>query len=456
MNNAVPNPVTVSLLYGLIIVAYVPGLIAIFRMRRLASMPIVTFTFLGMFLFTAVGSLYVIARPHFAYGSLISGNYVAMLVLQALVFYALAGPYVFMRPGTRVECTARREDGFVMGFLMLAVALILALYYLKVGKFLLFDMLAGRINRTNVLQFRALTWGLTEYPLFRLGFFVFPAIIAAQRVAMISARGAFKWTDALIILACLVPILLPAEKAAILQIAVVISIAYTLHLGSRGRSLSSALNKKVVAIAVIALIPTLAAYLIYYETGSDFAYLLDQILFRIVGAYSEALAATVRYTEMHGFLHGATFPLFKGLFPHDRVVIDVMMHAFLAAGTELQGQPIPGGIPVPAVGEGFINFGWPGFFVFSFVAFGCVVLVQDLLLRLKMGATSTALTAWHAYLGLTLSTTSLFGTFISLIHGLVAVGIILIWLLAHRLLQGDRQTLNLQPRESRSIQEMDQ
>jgi hypothetical protein len=416
------------LLYGFILFIYLPGLVAIVRMRRLALMPVITFSFLGMFLFTAVGSWLIITRWHFALKSLLTDEYVGMLILQALLFYAIAGPYVMRRSNIAVECKETRVDGIVRTILILAVVAILAAYYLKVGKFLLFDLLAGRINRVNILEFRALTWGLPEYSLFRLGFFVFPAIIAAQTVAMMSARGRVGWRNPLIILACLLPILLPAEKAAILQIAVILFIAYSLHLGMQGRSLGSALNGKVIVAGIVALVPTVVAYVLYLGHGEGIEHLPYQVLFRVIGAYSESLAATVRYADLHGFLHGATFPTFKGLFPHARVSLDATMHTFLAAGTELKGQPIPGGTPVPANGEGYINFGWPGFIVFCIVAFSCVVLVQELLLRLRLGATSTALMAWHGYLGFTLSTASLFGTFISLIHTLLAVGIVLLWL----------------------------
>ncbi len=112
-----------------------------------------------------------------------------------------------------------------------------------------------------------------------------------------------------------------------------------------------------------------------------------------------------------------------------------MMHAFLAAGSELKGGAMLGAVPVPAIGEGFLNFGWLGFLVFGIVSFGCLVLVQELMLRLRIGATSSALMVWHAFLGLTLSTTSLFGTFISLIHGLVALGVVMLFFLVRRLLE---------------------
>lgn len=422
-------------IYLVIIGVYLPGIFAILFMRRLGMMPVITFTFLGMFFFTALGSYLIIFRSNHFFNSLFSPAYAQMLVLQALLFYVVAGPYVAFRKPAPREHVVALEDNWLMSILIGATMLILTAYYLKVGKFLLFDLLAGHISRVNVLQFRALTWGLPEYPIFRLGFFVFPALIAAQRVAAMSIRGKLNKTDLLVILACLIPILLPGEKAGLLQMAAILFIAYSLHLGSRNVALGSAINPKVIAASAVALIPTLVAYHLYFSDAGSFGQLADAFVFRVIGSYSEALAATVRYTEIHGFLAGSTLPTFKGLFPHDRIFLDQLMHSFLAAGTELKGQPIAGGIPVPANGEGYINFGWPGFVFFSTLAFFMVVALQELLLRLQLGTTSTALMTWHAYLGLTLSTSSLFGTFISLVHGAVAAFVIGAWLVIQYLLK---------------------
>lgn len=424
------------LLYALVLVAYLPGLVAILRMQRLAMLPVVTFTFLGMFLFTAAGSILIMTRPHFALGTLLSGEYVAMLIMQALIFYAVAGPYLFLRrlPLERPTATLR-TDRFVRGFLLLMTALILALYYIKVGRFLLFDLLAGRINRVNILEYRAQTYGLPEYPFFRLGFFVFPALVAALTVAMASARKRFAAWDAFVIGICLVPPLLLAEKAAILHMAAVLFIAYALHLGSSGRSLVSALRGKAVLVVGAAFLPTLATYLVYFSAAGDSVQAAgDQLLFRIVGVYSEALAATVPFVERHGFLGGITMPNLKGILPHERFNLETAMHSFLAAGTEYRVQvALHGASPVPATGEGYVNFGWPGFALFSVVSFACVVLFQEILLRLRLcvGPTAIALSAWYGYLGFTLFTTTVFATFISLTHTIVAVGVLLIWYAAH-------------------------
>lgn len=429
------NTISSLLTYSVILACYVPGIVIALRLKSLARMPVITFSFFGMLFFTAIGSWLVLSRENAELGSLVSDGYIKMLVFQCLLFYVVVGPYLLLKKNFPAPDKAVKTDEIVRAVLMILTIGILTMYYLKVGKFLLFDLLDGRINRLNVLDYRALTYGLKEYPFFRLGFLVFPGLIAALSVGIASRRGRLNIVDVSCVVFSLIPPLLLAEKSAILQMAVVIFIAYTLEHGLRGKSLSSALSKKVVALGLLSLAPTLAVYFVYFESGSGFTHIFNQMFFRIFGVYSEALAGVARYTEVNGFLHGATFPDFKGLFPHERIFIDVLMHAFLAAGSELKGTAMLGAVPVPAIGEGFLNFGWLGFFIFGIVAFGCVVLVQELMLRLRIGATSSALMVWHAYLGLTLSTTSLFGTYISLIHGLVALGVVMLWCLVRRLLE---------------------
>jgi hypothetical protein len=54
-----------GLLYLLVFAVYLPGLVAAVRSPKLAAMPVVTFTFLGMFLFTAAGSWQVMTQMHY-------------------------------------------------------------------------------------------------------------------------------------------------------------------------------------------------------------------------------------------------------------------------------------------------------------------------------------------------------------------------------------------------------
>ena len=74
---------------------------------------------------------------------------------------------------------------------------------------------------------------------------------------------------------------------------------------------------------------------------------------------------------------------------------------------------------------------------FSVVAFASVVAVEEILLRLRarFGALALALSAWYGYLAFTLMTTTVFATFISLIHTVLAVGMIVVWYVIDQLLR---------------------
>jgi hypothetical protein len=150
------------------------------------------------------------------------------------------------------------------------------------------------------------------------------------------------------------------------------------------------------------------------------------------------MAASVPFVDAHGYLGGVTMPNVKGLFPHERFNLEAAMHGFLAAGSESLSQvALPGASPVPATAEGYVNFGWPGFVLFSVVAFASVVVVQEILIRLRsrFGSAAWALSAWYGYLGFTLMTTTVFATFISLIHTVLAAGVLVAWYVIDRLLR---------------------
>ena len=196
-------------------------------------------------------------------------------------------------------------------------------------------------------------------------------------------------------------------------------------------------------VVLLAFLPTALTYLAYFTApGDTVRSAFDQFLFRIIGVYSEAMAGSVLFVETHGYLGGTTIPNVKGLFPHERFNLEAAMHSFLAAGSEYRGQAtLPGASPVPATAEGYVNFGWPGFVLFSVVAFASVVAVQETLLRLRpqFGAAAWALSAWYGYLGFTLMTTTVFATFISLIHTVLAAGVLVAWYAIDRLLRRFRR-----------------
>jgi apolipoprotein N-acyltransferase len=81
------------LLYGLIVLAYMPGLIAIFRRSRLSRMPVIAFIFLGMFFFTAAGSWMLITHGNYftlsLFGTFISLPHVLLVTAIVLLWLAV-------------------------------------------------------------------------------------------------------------------------------------------------------------------------------------------------------------------------------------------------------------------------------------------------------------------------------------------------------------------------------
>lgn len=81
----------------------------------------------------------------------------------------------------------------------------------------------------------------------------------------------------------IIPLLLP-EKAAVLHLAMVVFIAYALHLGSRGLPIAAALHGRILLVVLLAFIPTALSYFVYFKLPSDTVRsMFDQFLFRIIG-----------------------------------------------------------------------------------------------------------------------------------------------------------------------------
>jgi hypothetical protein len=157
---------------------------------------------------------------------------------------------------------------------------------------------------------------------------------------------------------------------------------------------------------------------------------LGRVANRVFVVHSEVLALTVPFVEEYGTLGGATLPTVRGLLPGKQVIIEVPMHIYANDAQNAHqvfthhefstGAPelewFSGSLPVSALAEGYINFGWAGFLLFGVMSFASVILVQEILWRLPLGLLPQALMAWYGYLAVTLSMYGAFATFISLIH----------------------------------------
>jgi len=364
-------------------------------------------------------------------------DYIGIIVVQVLLLYLIAGPYVYLKYKTEQEVIVRNADTKFIIVFAPVIVLILIFYYQEVGKFPIIELINGNINTENVLEYREMTYGLDNFKYYRLGFLVLPLLLAAHVFLLGSARKSFKLWYFVVISMCLIPTLLLAEKSGILYIALALIIAYTVHLSFRGKGLLDMISPKVALGMLVAFIPTVVNYLIYYSVAGK-TFKMSTMIFRIIGVYSESIALSVRYVDQHGFLSGLTLPTIKGILKHERFDIETALHVYLSAlfkdyrivTTELKGN-----IPVSAVAEGYINFGWTGVVLFAGVSFLTVILFQELLLRARMGIISHTLMVWCAYLALNLSMYSLFYTFFSFIHTYLFIGIALLYLFTYLIMR---------------------
>ncbi|MCA9114917.1 MAG: hypothetical protein KDA79_07495 [Planctomycetaceae bacterium] len=435
--------------YIVILLVYLPGLWLVFRSRTAGRLPLITFCFLGQFLFNAVGSWHVMQRlvpgwysdlSEIYPTSLASPTYVGMLLMQVLLFYAIAGPYWWWK-SRQVNAPVQTTTASPLPrlpdrcFPWIAVTLIvgtMAAWVATGGRFLIGDLIAGRINTDNILEFRSATYGRPDFWLYLIGLRFLPSILFAFVVLRCVARNTCRWTDGLLAACCCFPHLMLAEKSGILYLAAAGTIAAAMGLSARGSSLLKLVSPRACLLLALAFVPTITTYTIYtrHEPGTSAFDMARKLTWRIAGVYSESLAATVPINAYFGEFEGASLPTIRGLLPHHRMNLERAMHEFLWHGRlQPERTGLAGTTPVSVTGEGYLNFGWKG--AVGFVLFAALVVVgmQEFLLRLPQGLMIRALTAQQAWLCTCLWTIGLFSTLVSLVHTFILLSGIAGWFL---------------------------
>lgn len=419
------------LLYILVLTAYAPGIIYIIRYREIFIYPIISFCFLGMFIFNAVGSIIIINREYpMLSGSIVTPQYIGILILQVCIFYLIAWPYINWRKASLPKINVNFANEYIFLIIIgLLTFTILFLYYKEVGNFLIFELIKGNMNHANLLKYRELTYGLINFKYYRLGFLVFPSILSAHIFLIDSFQNCFKIFHLFIISICLIPPILLGEKSGILYITIILIICYSVNLSVKKKSFIEFFKLKTIIAILSALIPTILIYQLYYS-GLAKTFKFSKLIYRIVGVYSESIALSVKYVENNGKLLGKTLPTIKGLLKHNRFNIETALHKYLSSlfgDIHTTTTTLKGNIPFSAVTEGYINFGWIGVAIFSSVSFLTLIVFQEVFLRIKLGVLSYTLMVWYAYLALNLSMYSAFYTIFSIIHTLVCIGLICLY-----------------------------
>jgi hypothetical protein len=210
--------------------------------------------------------------------ALISGEYLWMLVAEALVFYLIAGPYVYFRRDHMATDIIEddRVSGIFQALLFIAIVTIVVAYYIEVRHFLLFDLIAGKINYRTVLPYRLqYTYGLPNFIYYRLGFLVLPAILSGYTFIRCKLKGHLGPLDISVIIFCFIPQLLLSEKSGLLQVGLVILVALVVVCAFRGQTLYQMIRPKVVGVVFLLAVPTVVIWT-FYEASSEPLRVLDR------------------------------------------------------------------------------------------------------------------------------------------------------------------------------------
>lgn len=284
------------LLYTAVLLAYLPGLIAILKLDQIGRLPVVLFCFLGLFVINALGSILVLFKEYsFSGVPLVSVEYLGILVGQALLFYLVTGPYVLIKSHPILgQPKIQKADRALVAGLVAGAILIIFLFYYKVGGFLIVDLLSGELNARTMPQYRAKkSTGVEGFLVYRFGFLVLPSIVASILTMLCLLEQRIRVTRGILILLCFIAPLLLSDKAGILLIALVMLITYVSFLGVSGKTVIQAVNAKVILALAAAFVPTLFIITAYYGEGHTILDNLTLLGFRIFGAHSESLAGIV-------------------------------------------------------------------------------------------------------------------------------------------------------------------
>lgn len=416
-------------IYLAMISTYFPGIYFMAKNRWPLKFPVIVFFFAGMLVLQALGSILVLVSPHVHAGAFVpSTTYIWIVAAQPLVLYSCI--YIFWRFGWLNDVlvkadrlNSRLDIDCIAQFCVLAFVSMLAIigvYYINVGEFAIFGLFDGSLDHKSAGAVRAkLTYGVRYYAFYRFGFVVLPILVASAAAILITKRGLGNSRGiAMMLIAAFVAPLLNAEKTGVLVVAFCFLVAVAHYRLSQSDKWPAKINASHVLLISALFVPTLVVGHLYYGDDLEFIGKIEVLAFRIFGSYSQATAASIAIAQDGGFFNGLTLPTVHGLFPHSQILIEDRIHLYVTGWR--------GSTPVSSAAEGYINFGWPGFLLFSFLASVSVIFVQKLLINI--GTFGVVIQALYAYFAFMLSATGFFQTIGSLT---TTAAVVLMYVLYH-------------------------
>jgi len=403
-------------LYFITLFIYIAWLFYAVKTNKIKEFPIISACFLGFFVFNALGSILImfpntIPIPRENY---FSYDYILMLNIQAIIFYTVTSIYFYiikkLSHQKKILIKTKITDSVFLYSIFGITVLLLLIFFSKIGSPPLVELLMGNLSsRNEIIDYRTQVIYSVNARFSSLVFDILPMFVSCYAFLKTVSKKRNIY-DYIIIASCILISTLPGGKGSILNIAIALFFAYLI---SQGESFYA--PRKIISIKWAfslfssAFIPVLLLYNVYYGSEFNIFEQLKLLLYRIIGVYSESLAATVTYAEEFGFINGNTLPNLKGFLTHEPIQISKEMHIFLFNSNR-------GNAPISALAEGYINFGWFGFILFAFITFLTVIGIQQILSSMPRNLFTLSLTVIYGIMATRVAQTGLFITLLSLTY----------------------------------------
>lgn len=414
---------TAGLTYALVLAAYSPGVMFALFSKRVWHFPIICFAFLGMFIFNALGSIAVFSDEKIYWlafdTSAVGSELAILLVAQALIFYAVCGPYIFLRKESAVAAKPGTNDFALVLVSTTAIIVISALYYSQTGVFLIQETLAGAMNVDTAYAFRErYVYGVANWPLYNLAFVFIPILLSNHGLLIfLGSSGRAKVVPLVCMLVSFCASLSLGSKGGLLGFLLSLSVAYVTFLGMTGKNPYKILqSRRFMLFAALAVMTMIVGYLGAMTESLAYVTILQRMAYRIFVAYPETIAAAISLQHNQGDLGVGVFPSMRGLLSHEQVALSTLLHQYQANA--------PGGVSVPFSAEAYLVAGWSSFFVMLPVVFLTLIALQEFAALWRNGLFSVGFSAIYAYWALQLSLNGMFASLYNFMYPgtLIALG----------------------------------
>src|SRR5262249_15548569 len=147
-----------------------------------------------------------------------------------------------------------------------------------------------------------------------LAFSILPVLLAIHITMQCRIKQGFTTGNKLLFITCvLTPPILMGFKVGLLEILLGAWIvgAFCGPLIVRRSRLLLGLKRSVVVL--VALVPTLVLYNATYGERAEWGVVFNDIIYRMLGVYSQQFAVLPAYVEQAGYVKGATIPILGGV-----------------------------------------------------------------------------------------------------------------------------------------------